>query len=133
MKKILIALLAFISFSCPVFASDWQGVATLKGEDEVYMDFDSLQKKEDGIEVWLRFEHPNGKKSVQLISIKEDRTIAVLSIVLYDADGNVLGQQTSTYPSYVPIVPDTVGDILYKFFWGSVSEGAIPSGESRSA
>lgn len=133
MKKFLLALLAFISFSCPVFASDWQGLTTLKGGDMVYLDFDSVQKKEDGIEVWLRFEYTNGKKSVQLVSVREDRTLASLSIVLYDADGNVLGQQTSPYPSYVPIVPDTVGDILYKIFWGSVFEGAIPPGESRSA
>lgn len=133
MKKFLLALLAFITVSCPAFASDWQGLTTLKGGDKVYLDFDSVQKKEDGIEVWLRFEYTNGKKSVQLVSVREDRTLASLSIVLYDADGNVLGQQTSPYPSYVPIVPDTVGDILYKIFWGSVFEGAIPPGESRSA
>lgn len=133
MKKFLLALLAFITVSCPVFASDWQGLATLKGEDKVYLDFDSVQKKEDGIEVWLRFEHPNGEKSVQLVSVRENRTMAVLSIVLYDADGNIQGQQTSHYPSYDPVVPDTLGDFLYKIFWGSVFEGAIPPGESQSA
>lgn len=132
MKKILIALLAFISISCPAFAENWFEIVTLKNGDKVYLDFSSVQIKEDDRKAWLKFEQPNGKESVQLVSVREDRTMATLSIVLYDADGNVLGQQTSPYPSYDPIVPGTLGDFLYQFFWDPIFAGAIPPKESQS-
>lgn len=133
MKKFLLALLAFISISCPVFAENWFEIVTLKNGDKVYLDFSSVQIKEDDRKAWLKFEQPNGKESVQLVSVREDRTMATLSIVLYDADGNVLGQRTSPYPSYDPIVPGTLGDFLYQFFWDPIFAGAIPPKESRSA
>lgn len=134
MKKFLLALLAFISFSCPVFASDWVYVGENQNSEPAYLDRDSVVKSYGITAGWMKNILPDGGKALYNISVREsDRSIAVISCVVYDADGNILGQQTAPYPSYVPIVPDTVGDILYKIFWGSVFEGAIPPGESRSA
>lgn len=134
MKKILIALLAFISIFCPVFAENWVQGGTLNDGTKWYLDAESVQRTEDEVKVWGKFEVPNEEWYVlRFYSFRKDKTIAELSMVVYDAKGRVLTSQTPPYPSYVPIVPDTLGSLLYKIFWSPVSEGAIPSGESQSA
>lgn len=133
MKKFLLALLAFISFSCPVFASDWVYVGENQNSEPAYLDRDSVVKSYGITAGWMKNILPDGGKALYNISVREsDRSIAVISCVVYDADGNVLGQQTSPYPSYDPIVPGTLGDFLYQFFWDPIFAGAIPPKESQS-
>ncbi len=116
MKKILIALLAFISFSCSVFASDWVYVGENQNSEPAYMDRDSVVKSYGITAGWMKNILPDGGKALYNISVREsDRSIAVISCVVYDAEGNVVDQYTSPIPIYNPVVPDSVGEGVYNF------------------
>lgn len=116
MKKFLLALLAFISFSCSVFASDWVYVGENQNSEPAYMDRDSVVKSYGITAGWMKNILPDGGKALYNISVREsDRSIAVISCVVYDAEGNVVDQYTSPIPIYNPVVPDSVGEGVYNF------------------
>ena len=116
MKKILIALLAFISFSCSVFASDWVYVGENQNSEPAYLDRDSVVKSYGITAGWMKNILPDGGKALYNISVREsDRSIAVISCVVYDAEGKVAGQYTFPVPTYNPVVPDSVGEGVYNF------------------
>lgn len=117
MKKILIALLAFISFSCSVFASDWVYVGENQNSEPAYLDRDSVVKSYGITAGWMKNILPDGGKALYNISVREsDRSIAVISCVVYDAEGKIAGQYTFPVPAYNPVVPDSLGEVIYNFF-----------------
>ncbi len=118
MKKFLLALLAFISISCPVFAENWVQGGTLNDGTKWYLDAESVQRTEDEVKVWGKFEAPNGEwYALRFTSFRKDKTMAELSMVVYDEKGRVLASQTPPYPNYTPIVPGSVGDYVYQLIF----------------
>lgn len=118
MKKFLLALLAFISISCPAFAVNWVQGGTLDDGTNWYLDTESVQRTEDEVKVWAKFEAPNGKRyTLRFTSFRKDKTMAELSVVVYDAKGRVLASQTPPYPNYTPVVPGSVGDYVYQLIF----------------
>lgn len=116
MKKFLLALLAFITVSCPAFASDWVYVGENQNSEPAYLDRDSVVKSYGITAGWMKNILPDGGKALYNISVREsDRSIAVISCVVYDAEGNVVDQYTSPIPIYNPVVPDSVGEGVYNF------------------
>lgn len=118
MKKILLALVIFISFSNLAFASDWTYLGIFEGGNRVYLDKDSIVKSYDKAEGWTKYILPDGSKILCRFSAREkDRTIAVSSYVLYDAEGKVLDQQTFPKLVYMPFLPDSIGEAVYNSFY----------------
>lgn len=114
MKKILIALLAFISFSCPVFASDWVYLGKTPDGELVYMDKESIQKSYGMANGWTKFVKPDGSSVLWNISARKyDRSLSWTFFLVYDAEGNSLGQYPSSHPEYNPVPPDTLAEIIY--------------------
>lgn len=113
MKKFLLALLAFITVSCPVFASDWVYLGKI-GDKIVYLDRDSITKSYGEASSWEKFVKPDGSSTLCRISVRErDRSIAVISFADYDETGKVIQQHTFPYFQYDPILPDSLGELIY--------------------
>ncbi len=116
MKKILIALLAFISFSCPVFASDWVYLGKNRDGQLIYLDKDSVIESYGEVAGWQKNVKSDGSWVLYRVSVQErNQSIAITSCVVYDAEGNVVDQYTSPIPIYNPVVPDSVGEGVYNF------------------
>lgn len=116
MKKFLLALLAFITVSCPAFASDWVYVGGSSYEQLVYVDRDSVIKSHGEVGGWVKFEESDGRKYLCRVSVRErDRSMAIVSFIFYDVKGNIIEQQTAPYMQYDPVPPDSVGEIVYNF------------------
>jgi hypothetical protein len=116
MKKFLLALLAFISISCPAFASDWVYLGDNQNDEPAYLDRASIVKSYGITAGWMKSILPDGGKVLYNISAREsDRSIAVVSCVVYDTEGKVIGQYTSPIPAYNPVVPDSLGEVIYNF------------------
>lgn len=116
MKKILIALLAFISFSCPVFASDWVYLGKNRDGQLIYLDKDSVIESYGEVAGWQKNVKSDGSWVLYRVSVqKRNQSIAITSCVVYDAEGNVVDQYTSPIPIYNPVVPDSVGEGVYNF------------------
>lgn len=116
MKKILIALLAFISFSCPVFASDWVYLGKNRDGQLIYLDKDSVIESYGEVAGWQKNVKSDGSWVLYRVSVQErNQSIAITSCVVYDAEGNVVDQYTSLIPIYNPVVPDSVGEGVYNF------------------
>lgn len=116
MKKILIALLAFISFSCPVFASDWVYLGKNRDGQLIYLDKDSVIESYGEVAGWQKNVKSDGSWVLYRVSVQErNQSIAITSCVVYDAEGNVVDQYTSPIPIYNPVVPDSLGEVIYNF------------------
>lgn len=116
MKKFLIALLAFISFSCPVFASDWIYLGKNRDGQLIYLDKDSVIESYGEVAGWQKNVKSDGSWVLYRVSVQErNQSIAITSCVVYDAEGNVVDQYTSPIPIYNPVVPDSVGEGVYNF------------------
>lgn len=114
MKKILLALLAFMSISYSAFASDWVCVGEIPDEELVYLDKESVVRLPGKASGWTKYVMANGGKALFNFSVRErDRTIAIVSFAFYDETGNVAGQYTYTYLKYNPVVPDSMMEIIY--------------------
>lgn len=114
MKKFLLVLLAFISFSCPAFASDWVYVRKNQDGKLVYVDKESVIKSCGEAAGWVKFEESDGRKYLCRVSVRErDRSMAIVSFIFYDAKGNIIEQQTAPYMQYDPISPDSLGELIY--------------------
>lgn len=117
MKKFLLALLAFISISCPAFASDWVYLGKNQDGQLIYLDKDSVIESYGEVVGWQKNVKSDGSWALYRVSVQErNQSIAIISCVLYDAEGNVIGQYTSPIPAYNPVVPDSVGEVIYNFF-----------------
>lgn len=114
MKKFLLVLLAFISISCPSFASDWVYFGKWGGKI-VYMDKDSVTKSYGEATGWMKFVGPDGKQVLFKVAVRErDRSFSKILCISYDAAGNIIQQRKFPY-KYVPIVPDSYGEDIYNF------------------
>lgn len=114
MKKILLALLAFISFSCPAFAADWNYVGKNRDGESIYLDKDSIIKIYGNIGGWLKLVGQDGNIALCDVSVRPlDRTMAIVSVVICNKSGKVKDQYTYSYPEYDPIVPDSIMEIIY--------------------
>lgn len=116
MKKFLLALLAFISISCPVFASDWVYLGKNRDGQLIYLDKDSVIESYGEVAGWQKNVKSDGSWVLYRVSVQErNQSIAITSCVVYDAEGNVVDQYTSPIPIYNPVVPDSVGEGVYNF------------------
>lgn len=115
MKKFLLALLAFISISCPAFASDWVYVRKNQDGKLVYVDKESVIKSCGEAAGWVKFEESDGKRVLFKVAVRErDRSFSKILCISYDAAGNIIQQRKFPY-KYVPIVPDSYGEDIYNF------------------
>lgn len=116
MKKFLLVLLAFISISCPVFASDWVYLEKNRDDKLVYVDKASVTRSYGEAAGWVKFVESDGRKYLCRVSVRErDRSMAIVSFIFYDAKGNIIEQQNAPYMQYDPVPPDSVAEIVYKF------------------
>lgn len=116
MKKFLLALLAFISISCPAFASDWVYLGKNRDGQLIYLDKDSVIESYGEVAGWQKNVKSDGSWVLYRVSVQErNQSIAITSCVVYDAEGNVVDQYTSPIPIYNPVVPDSVGEGVYNF------------------
>lgn len=119
-EKILIALLAFISFSCPAFASDWIYLGKSGNGIPTYVDEDSIVRANGKVTGWVKTITPDGKRVLYKISVREsDQSSALVAGVAYDAAGNLIFQHTFSNPEYKPVVPDTMQAVVYDIFIGN--------------
>lgn len=116
MKKFLLALLAFITVSCPAFASDWVYLGKNQDGQLIYLDKDSVIESYGEVVGWQKNVKSDGSWVLYRVSVQErNQSIAITSCVVYDAEGNVVDQYTSPIPIYNPVVPDSVGEGVYNF------------------
>ena len=114
MKKFLLALLAFITVSCPAFATDWIYVGGNSYGQLVYVDKDSVTKSHGEVEGWVKFVKPDNGKLLSRFSVRErDQTFAIVAVLDYDEKGKVVNRYTEDNPKYEMIVPDSIIDRVY--------------------
>lgn len=113
MKKFLLALLAFITVSCPAFAADWVYLGKI-GDKIVYLDRDSITKSHGEVGGWVKFIKPgNGKLLGRLFVRESDQTFTIVAVISYDETGRVVNRYTEDNPKYEMIVPDSIIDRAY--------------------
>lgn len=116
MKKILLALFAFISFSCPAFASDWIYVNKFQSGETVYLDRDSVMKSYGNITSWTKTVVADGSVLLVKFSFREsDRSFSTIAFALYDAKGKLVKEYTVDQPQYSAILPDSMAESIFYY------------------
>lgn len=120
MKKFLLALLAFISISCPAFAANWVCLGRSNNGELVYLDKDSVVKSHETVTGWVKYIVADGSKVLgQYSARKSDRSMAIASFVIYDAVGNIIVQNTPSQLNYETVVSDSMGELIYNSILGN--------------
>lgn len=118
MKKLFV-LLALLFMSMPAYATYWYEFA-----HKSYIDLDSLQKNSNIALVWVKilnqgnFEPIDNKKvwfsqSSMYVDLKNKRT-ALKDVYYYDLKNNVIENHRADKLQWNTIVPDSMGEYLYK-------------------
>lgn len=118
MKKILLLLFILFSFTSSVFAANWYWLKTTPDGTQWYVDNNDVIKTAMFAKVWTKIVKSNGKFSVTRVYVdRRNKMLAIISNTNYDINGVVLYQYVPTYLKLEPIIPDSMGDILYHAIW----------------
>jgi hypothetical protein len=120
MKFYLTPILAVL-FTAEANAADWWLIGTDKNGSTYEIDRESVRTENKGpgksiVIVWSRQDHSRDRTisfrtSKTMYHIKCDkREIAIVSLVRYDVNGNVKHSDTTAFPDFQPVVPDSMGD-----------------------
>lgn len=118
MKKILILLIFIFCFIPSCFATNWYLLDEADNGNKWYADIDSMQRTPQYATTWLKDMFPNKEFVLyKVIFNRSNRTYALTSIILYDANGKVKGIDTYNHYDWQPIPPDTKLEKIFQAFW----------------
>lgn len=118
MKKILIFLFILFTFTSSSFAANWYWLGATPDGTQWYVDNNDVIKTDMSAKVWTKIMRSNGKFSVTRVYVdRRNKMLAIISNTNYSANGVVLYQHVPTYLKFEPIIPDSMGDILYHAIW----------------
>lgn len=124
MRKIIAALLIMVACAMPSFAADWCYIGTAGDGELCFIDNASVVKKDDSVQVWVKYNRSDGGYDLKRLIIYKDRNIAYLSMVTRNSKGKVLSNYS--WPEYSaeldksPIVPESIGEVIYEAVYGKV-------------
>ncbi|WP_196606626.1 hypothetical protein [Pectinatus frisingensis] len=121
MKKASVLVFILCTLCSQVaFAASWYWIGQDTSGDQWYIDNASVQKDYYNAIVWIKINKADGESTVEQMKLDHVyKTYAILAFTNYDSDGNVTDSGTNNYPSYDPIVPDSMGDAIYHNVWSN--------------
>lgn len=109
----LIILLIFL-LVLPGWAENWKQMGTAPNI-EIYLDLDSLSKKEDLVTTVQKFvytaEDQKGSYSLLTVTLKKDKTFRLDKIETFDTKGNML--ESGQSDKFNEIAPDSPIETIY--------------------
>lgn len=126
MRKILFGLVA-ASLSLPSAAlAEWRRIGTTNdGRIDISYDPASVRLVRGEIRVWVSLDHRRNpavreREARHLWSYNcEEHTGKLISYVLYDASGRVIGSETNNYAQAQPVPPDTMNSAVFDIVCGA--------------
>lgn len=128
MKKI-VALFVALTMAVSGQASEWVSVAKYPNGSKIYLDKSSriFEPKENTVTVWVKGDSIENKSTATSNKGKIENSykhkitfycsrnsLRLLRGITYDASGNVLVDTTGALTGMTEIVPDSLGELLYK-------------------
>lgn len=125
MKKIVALTLVFmllLSSVCLAFQPDPDRWGWIYSDDRVgiFYDKQTMDYYDNWYtcKVWLMKVYPNKDSyKIQKIFIKKNRTMSIMSTAEYDSNGKIISSESWQYPDYDEIVPDSIGEAIYEYFF----------------
>lgn len=120
MKKKLIVLMTLLCTSCmPAFATNWINFAHAPNGANLYVDVDSINKTSNNTgTVWVKQVTPDGRAAALKMAINRSlKTSALMAYIFYDANGNIVSQQSRDTLDYSRIVPNSPAAFAYQAIW----------------
>lgn len=119
MKKILILfLICFTMVNLPVLASQW-----VEAINKTYIKIEKVQENE--VYYWVKFLNTGKTKPIKNQKVKheliyyvsncQNNTIWPQDYYAYGVSGEVLSSDSSNYPQFQKIVPQSVGELLHNY------------------
>lgn len=119
MKRLsILVFLVFVLCSQVAFAASWYYIGPDLNGDQIYIDNESVQKNNNYAIVWVKTIKPDN--TVWQMQQKVDhiyKTITLMYVIVYDANGNVTNSGADT--DSIPIIPGSVGDMIYHAIWSN--------------
>lgn len=119
MKKFIIILA--IVFSCigliPSYAANWYWIGADTNGGQWYVDNQSASKSYGIATIWVKRVDENGSYKISLNEITTRHEIALIKVIDYDANGNVISSWNTPFKQYSVIVPESMGETLYDSVW----------------
>ena len=135
----LIGLVTVCAIGAPTWAQEarWKFIGVADSDSVISIDTKTLSRPYAGyVTVWVQalrtpkarptFQGTPESKTIQRFRINcPGMAMGSLALVSYDADGNVLESFNDPNPTYNPIIPDSIGEMIY----GAVCiDGPAPAG-----
>lgn len=119
LKRILLLISFLLCLSFPVYAENWVHVATSKDQStELYVDTDSIQKREDIATVKVKYAFTDGAYYIGTQKLdRKHHTIAFLSGIANEGFHIEHTIHVTGEPKYQPIKPGTLHEIIFNFVW----------------
>ena len=118
MKKLLLFLMLTFCLTTSVSASDWFLLTESDNGNKLYADIDSTQRTPDYATTWLKNVLPNKSSVLYKMTLSRvDRTYAITTIIVYDANGKVIAIDNPKHYNWKPIPPDSKLENMFQAFW----------------
>lgn len=116
-KKLVTLLLLLCTCGTPAFAANWYFLGH-NNYSTLYIDNASVQKNPREAWVTVKYTHPDGSASIDRLFVnRRNRTTALLATTAYRANGTVASHYTYTDLHYVPIIPESMSELIYYAIW----------------
>lgn len=118
---IITACAAVLAFSeAPAWAKPWARIAATRDGDSHWVDLASIAQAGETRRAWIRTRYGQPKAEAthgvdQWAFNCQSREAAVLFIVDYNSDGRSVAQEIVRTPTWLPTVPESVGEARINF------------------
>lgn len=118
MKKLFISLLLIVSIVSPIFAASWYWIGYTPNGSQFYIDNSSVQKNANYALVWTKVVTSDGHRDIEKLFISRPaKKFTLMSIIRYNADGDITYYHDYTKPHWLSIIPGTMTESLYRHIW----------------
>lgn len=118
MKKILPILFLLLMLSATCSATSWYWIGKDYKGAQWFIDNDSVEKDFYHATVWTKINCENGERQINRISFDHlNKKMAFVTIILYDADGNMTDMFEVPRLEYHSFPPGSMANNLFNSIW----------------